>query len=369
MIMTDHLIQRRPPAGRPARRIAGAARPRSTAARSCPTILRRFPQTAENALYRAVAQVGLGNNVEAGLPELAREIEKQKPREAEFYIVLGDAWQSAGKNHAKPLPPIEQAVRLRPDSVRALRALAAALARCRAIRACRGNIEEGASTCAFRPRNLVPLWNAGFHVRTHHPRRSKDSESHRARSEFAREITKARRNSGEGRADPIAPRLPCTTRFASTPTMTTPGIWPAGFSPKRARSPKRCTISKERSACVPALRRISTTTRSRSPAPIDSTRRRSAPKPRCARMRILRKPMNCWAVSSRGSGNCPKLRANTGGRWSCGPTSAVCTCDWEMCSPRQGNVADAANICVKLPRQRSGDRPTGRTALERLGAR
>ena len=48
-----------------------------------------FPKTGENALYRAVAQVGLGNNVEAGLPELAREIEKQKPREAEFYIVLG----------------------------------------------------------------------------------------------------------------------------------------------------------------------------------------------------------------------------------------------------------------------------------------
>ena len=73
------------------------ARRRSITERSCPTIHLPLPKTDENALYRAVAQVGLGNNVEAGLPVLAREIERQKPREAEFYIVLGDGLKGTGK--------------------------------------------------------------------------------------------------------------------------------------------------------------------------------------------------------------------------------------------------------------------------------
>jgi predicted CXXCH cytochrome family protein len=126
MIMTDHLIQRRPPTGsllsevaeRPAEDYHGEV---------VPYYPSPFPQTDENALYRAVAQVGLGNNVEAGLPELAREIERQKPREAEFYIVLGDAWRSAGKLR-EAVAAYEQAVRLSPASLRGLRALAAALA-------------------------------------------------------------------------------------------------------------------------------------------------------------------------------------------------------------------------------------------------
>jgi tetratricopeptide (TPR) repeat protein len=70
-------------------------------------------------LYRAVAQVGLGNNVTNGLPDLVRLINRLKPPEPEFYMVLGDAWKFAGK-------PEEAAAayRIIPDSVRALRALA-----------------------------------------------------------------------------------------------------------------------------------------------------------------------------------------------------------------------------------------------------
>ena len=125
MIMTDHLIQRRPPPGdllaelpeRPAEDYRGEV---------VPYYPSPLPQTDENALYRAVAQVGLRNNVEAGLPELAREIERQKPRDAEFYMVLGDAWQSTGKLR-EAVAAYEEAVRLSPGSVRALRALAAAL--------------------------------------------------------------------------------------------------------------------------------------------------------------------------------------------------------------------------------------------------
>jgi tetratricopeptide (TPR) repeat protein len=125
MIMTDHLIQRRPPltnllsevAERPAEDYHGEV---------VPYYPSPFPQTGENALYRAVAQVGLGNNVEAGLPELVREIERQKPRESEFYIVLGDAWRSTGKQR-EAVAAYDQVVRLSPSSLRGLRALAGAL--------------------------------------------------------------------------------------------------------------------------------------------------------------------------------------------------------------------------------------------------
>ena len=79
MVMTDHLIQRRPPAGdllaefreRPPEEYHGEV---------VPYYPSPLPQTAENALYRAVAQVGLGQQSRtAGLPLLAREIARQKP--------------------------------------------------------------------------------------------------------------------------------------------------------------------------------------------------------------------------------------------------------------------------------------------------
>jgi tetratricopeptide (TPR) repeat protein len=73
-----------------------------------------------------VAQVGLGNNVEKGLPVLAREVARQKPGEAEFYIVLGDGWQSAGKPR-EAIAAYEQAVQRSPRSVHALRSLAGGL--------------------------------------------------------------------------------------------------------------------------------------------------------------------------------------------------------------------------------------------------
>ena len=125
MIMTDHLIQRRPPQGNLVAALPEPA-PEEYRGAVVPYYPAPLPPTGENALYLAVAQVGLGNNLEAGLPQLAREIEKQKPREAEFYIVLGDAYRAAGKKR-EAVTAYEQAVRLRPASVRFLRALGSAL--------------------------------------------------------------------------------------------------------------------------------------------------------------------------------------------------------------------------------------------------
>jgi tetratricopeptide (TPR) repeat protein len=122
VIMTDHLIQRRAPANalvtfaeRPAEEYRGEVVPYYP-----PSI----PDTPRNALYRAVAQVGLSNNLAAGLPELARLIDEIKPPEAEFYMVLGDGWKNTGKPE-EAAAAYRQALAAKPDSARAMRALAA----------------------------------------------------------------------------------------------------------------------------------------------------------------------------------------------------------------------------------------------------
>ncbi|HEY4086281.1 MAG TPA: tetratricopeptide repeat protein [Bryobacteraceae bacterium] len=125
LTMTDHLIQRRPPAGnllapireRIPEEYRGAVVPYPAPPRATP----------ENALYLAVAQVGLQNNLKAGLPQLEREIARQQPTNAQFYIVLGDALQNDGKPQQAVIA-YEQALRLKPDSLNALRSLADALA-------------------------------------------------------------------------------------------------------------------------------------------------------------------------------------------------------------------------------------------------
>lgn len=72
-----------------------------------------------------MAQVGLGNNVASGLAELVRLIDEIKPREPEFYMVLGDGWNSMGKPQ-EAAAAYQQALQIKPDSARAMRALAAA---------------------------------------------------------------------------------------------------------------------------------------------------------------------------------------------------------------------------------------------------
>jgi tetratricopeptide (TPR) repeat protein len=122
VIMTDHAIQRRAPANalaefpeRPAEEYRGSVVPYYPAP---------LANTPRNDLYRAVAQVGLGNNVAVGLPVLARLVEQVKPREPEFYMVLGDGWKMAD-NLQEAAKAYRQALQIAPDSMRAMRALAA----------------------------------------------------------------------------------------------------------------------------------------------------------------------------------------------------------------------------------------------------
>jgi len=127
-VMTDHLIQRRPPsrdllADLPERHPTEGEEYHGEVVPYYPAPL---PRTDDNSLYHAVAQVALRNNLDAGVDELTRETTRLKPRESEFYMVLGDALQSSRKSQ-EAVAAYEQALRLRPNSPRALLSLAAAL--------------------------------------------------------------------------------------------------------------------------------------------------------------------------------------------------------------------------------------------------
>jgi predicted CXXCH cytochrome family protein len=126
-VMTDHLIQRRPPARD---LLAELSERHPTEAEEyrgevVPYYPNPLPRTDENLLYRAVAQVALRNNLPQGLADLARETARVRPGNSEFYMVLGDAWQSTGKPQ-EAIAAYEQALRLRPDFPRGLLSLSLA---------------------------------------------------------------------------------------------------------------------------------------------------------------------------------------------------------------------------------------------------
>ena len=128
VVMTDHLIQRRPPS-RDLLAEVGERHPsdeeeyRGEVVAYYPTTM---PRQGPEALYRALAQVAMKNNLRAGVAELARLLSLQQPREAEWYIQLGDAWL-ASEDPAKAVAAYERAVQLNPRNVRALQSLAKGL--------------------------------------------------------------------------------------------------------------------------------------------------------------------------------------------------------------------------------------------------
>ena len=128
VVMTDHLIQRRRPAKDllaelPERHPTDAEEYHGEVVPYYPNPL---PRTDDNLLYRAVAQVALRNNLQQGVADLARESARVRPGNSEFYMVLGDAWQTSGKPR-EAIAAYEQALRVRPDFPRGLLNLSAAL--------------------------------------------------------------------------------------------------------------------------------------------------------------------------------------------------------------------------------------------------
>jgi tetratricopeptide (TPR) repeat protein len=128
VVMTDHLIERRPPPGNLLEEIA--ERHPTEAEEYHGEVVPYYPPTVSragaDALYRALAQVAAKNNLRAGVAELARQVALQQPREPEWYIQLGDAWLAGGEP-VKAVTAYERAVQLRPQMVRALQSLAKGL--------------------------------------------------------------------------------------------------------------------------------------------------------------------------------------------------------------------------------------------------
>jgi predicted CXXCH cytochrome family protein len=127
-VMTDHFIQRHPPN----RDLLAALKERHPTeseeyhSEVAPYYPAPLPRSDENMLYRAVAQVAMRNNLEAGVTALTQETARIHPRESEFYMVLGDALQSSHKPQ-EAVTAYDQALRLRPDFSRGLISLAMAL--------------------------------------------------------------------------------------------------------------------------------------------------------------------------------------------------------------------------------------------------
>jgi tetratricopeptide (TPR) repeat protein len=128
VVMTDHLIQRRP-ASRDL--LAELAERHPTEAEEYHgEVVPYYPSTLSpsgaDALYRALAQVAMKNNLRMGVAELARQVALQQPREAEWYIQLGDAWLASGEP-VKAVAAYERAVLLRPQTALPLQLLAKGL--------------------------------------------------------------------------------------------------------------------------------------------------------------------------------------------------------------------------------------------------
>ena len=130
VVVTDHYIQRRKPAGDLLAEIAERHETGSNAYRG-PVALyypEKLPHTPENDLYLAIAQVNQKSNLSAGIAQLTAAIERYRPARAEYYFELAEAWQDNGQL-AKAVPLYREAVRRNPKFAVGLEKLGSALRR------------------------------------------------------------------------------------------------------------------------------------------------------------------------------------------------------------------------------------------------
>jgi predicted CXXCH cytochrome family protein len=116
-VMTDHFIQRRKPAGDLLAPKAEFAETAENAYRGAvaPYYPKPLPDTPENAMYTALAQIQYRRNLGQGLPRLAGLLDQYHPAEAGFYRELGRAYWAAG-DLPKAISYLEKAVRREPSA-------------------------------------------------------------------------------------------------------------------------------------------------------------------------------------------------------------------------------------------------------------
>jgi len=96
VVMTDHFIRRKPPTRDLTAPIAENHEPvpQGEVALYYPP---QLPAGADRDLYLAVAQVAEGVNLRPGIERLERAIAQHKPKQAEFYYELAQAYRNAGE--------------------------------------------------------------------------------------------------------------------------------------------------------------------------------------------------------------------------------------------------------------------------------
>ena len=128
IVMTDHLIRSREPAGdlladKPEVRESVATAYRGEVVPYYPA--KPGPTAEEAELYLALAQVREWSNLKEGLPRLESLLAKYHPRQAEYYVDLAEGLSAAG-HLAEAVPYAEEAVRQAPASSIVLRKLGGA---------------------------------------------------------------------------------------------------------------------------------------------------------------------------------------------------------------------------------------------------
>jgi predicted CXXCH cytochrome family protein len=183
-VMTDHYIQRRAPADplAPLTEQAELDRPPYQGP-VVPYYPSPLPNTPENRLYDAVAQVTHKSNLKAGLPQLAAEIARQQPARPEFYTELGEAWLAAG-NPRNAVAPLEQAWKRAPQSPVVLLDLSEALMQS-------GQTQRAAELLKAAPADPLLLYQAGQFEKA----LALDPDMSQAHNEFGEQLA------NEGRID------------------------------------------------------------------------------------------------------------------------------------------------------------------------
>jgi len=121
VVMTDHFIQRRKPAGDllAAKQEVIEAPGSASSGEVVPYYPTTLADTPENALYTAAAQIRERKNLKEGLPRMASLMERYHPKQAGFYAELGQGYRGAGEI-GKAVPFYEEAARREPTAYRQL---------------------------------------------------------------------------------------------------------------------------------------------------------------------------------------------------------------------------------------------------------
>ena len=126
-VMTDHYIQRRKPSRD---LLAPLAEDLQSGQEQGGEVVLYYPPEAvakrEIELYLAVAQVKQGSNLVAGIPRLEEALKQQRPKRAEYFFELAEAYSKLGQLE-KAIPMYEEALSRQPDYLPGLRSLWVAL--------------------------------------------------------------------------------------------------------------------------------------------------------------------------------------------------------------------------------------------------